>query len=94
MTLSFALRLAAVRLLQAPVRVYRYGLSPFLAPSCRFSPSCSAYALEALEVHGPLKGSWLALKRISKCHPFTFLGGSSGFDPVPPRSHEAACRHE
>jgi putative membrane protein insertion efficiency factor len=50
---------------------------------CRFTPSCSVYALEALKIHGPVKGSWLTLKRLSRCHPIAWLGGSSGFDPVP-----------
>jgi len=74
-----------VALLSAPIYVYRYTLSPMLPRSCRFEPSCSAYALEALSVHGPLKGSWLTLRRLSRCHPIAFLGGSSGTDPVPPR---------
>lgn len=73
-----------VLLLKAPVHAYRYVLSPLLGPSCRFQPTCSAYALEALETHGPLKGSWLALRRLLRCHPITWLGGSSGYDPVPP----------
>lgn len=72
------------KILQAPVHFYRYVLSPLLGPGCRFQPTCSAYALEALETHGALKGGWLALRRILRCHPITWLGGSSGFDPVPP----------
>ena len=75
----------AVFALKLPVRFYRLAISPLLPPSCRFSPSCSAYALEALDVHGPIKGLWLALKRLSRCHPITWLGGSSGYDPVPPK---------
>jgi putative membrane protein insertion efficiency factor len=78
-------RRLGVVLLSAPVHLYRCTLSPLLPPSCRFSPSCSAYALEALSVHGPLKGSWLALRRLSRCHPITILGGGSGHDPVPER---------
>lgn len=66
-----------------PVHVYRYTISPFLPASCRFAPTCSHYALEALHTHGALKGSLLACKRIARCHPFTWLGGGSGFDPVP-----------
>ena len=63
-------RHAAVLALSVPIHAYRYMLSPMLAPSCRFAPSCSAYALEALSVHGPIKGVWLALRRLSRCHPF------------------------
>lgn len=65
--------------LSAPVYFYRACISPLTPPSCRFTPTCSAYALEALKKHGPLKGSWLTIKRISKCHPW----GGSGYDPVP-----------
>jgi putative membrane protein insertion efficiency factor len=61
------------------VQIYRYVISPWLPNSCRFTPTCSAYALEALRLWGPFKGSWLALKRISRCHP----RGGHGFDPVP-----------
>lgn len=66
--------------LQAPIRFYRAWISPLLPPSCRFYPTCSAYAMEALGVHGPAKGSWLAVKRIASCHPFH----PGGIDPVPP----------
>ncbi|MCA8971631.1 MAG: membrane protein insertion efficiency factor YidD [Planctomycetes bacterium] len=68
--------------LSLPVRFYRRFLSPLKKPCCRFHPTCSSYALEALEVHGAIKGSVLAARRILRCHP---LGGS-GFDPVPHRS--------
>jgi len=62
------------------IRFYRKFLSPLKgAPSCRFTPTCSQYALEALEKYGALKGSWLAIKRILKCHPFH----PGGYDPVP-----------
>jgi len=67
------------RALIAMVRFYRKGISPLTPPSCRFLPTCSAYALEALEKYGALKGSWLAIRRLSKCHPFH----KGGFDPVP-----------
>jgi hypothetical protein len=70
----------AVRLLQALVHAYRLFCSPLLGPGCRFEPSCSAYALEALERHGALRGSWLGLRRVLRCHPFR----AAGFDPVPP----------
>jgi len=77
-------RQGAVLLLSAPIHAYRYVLSPLLPPSCRFHPTCSAYALEALAIHGPIKGTWLAVRRLSRCHPIAFLGGSSGIDRVPP----------
>ncbi|HSM05427.1 MAG TPA: membrane protein insertion efficiency factor YidD [Longimicrobiales bacterium] len=64
----------------AVVRFYRGWISPLTPPSCRFTPTCSAYALEALESHGALKGSWLSVRRILRCHPW----GGSGHDPVPP----------
>ena len=61
------------------IKIYQYIISPALGPKCRFTPTCSQYAVEALKKYGLLKGSWLAIKRISKCRP----GGGSGFDPVP-----------
>ena len=67
------------KLLIALVRLYRYTLSPFLGGSCRFLPTCSAYAIEALQTHGAFRGSLLAIRRLSACHPL----GRSGFDPVP-----------
>jgi len=78
------LRRLAVALLSAPVLVYRHLVSPLLPSVCRFQPSCSQYALEALRRHGPVHGTALTLKRLSRCHPITWLGGSQGFDPVPP----------
>jgi uncharacterized protein len=77
------MRRFAIALLSAPIRAYRALLSPLLPNVCRFTPSCSVYALEALKVHGPVKGAWLTVRRLSRCHPITWLGGSSGFDPVP-----------
>ena len=62
------------------VRGYRYTISPLLGPRCRFLPTCSAYAEEAIARHGGLHGGWLAIRRIARCHP---LGGA-GYDPVPP----------
>jgi len=79
------LRTLAIEALKAPIRLYRLAVAPLLPPSCRFEPTCSAYALEALETHGPFKGFYLAARRIARCHPITWLGGSSGFDPVPKR---------
>jgi putative membrane protein insertion efficiency factor len=67
------------KLLVALVRFYRKNISPLKQPSCRFTPTCSAYALEALEKYGALKGSWLALRRLLKCHPFH----KGGYDPLP-----------
>ncbi len=64
-----------------PVRAYRLILSPWVGFNCRYQPTCSAYALEALEKHGALKGSALAAARICRCHPW----GGSGYDPVPDR---------
>ncbi len=68
-------------LLLGLVRGYRLGISPLLLPCCRFYPTCSQYAIEAIETHGPLRGSWLTAGRIGRCRP----GGGSGYDPVPPR---------
>ncbi|MDE6574091.1 MAG: membrane protein insertion efficiency factor YidD [Muribaculaceae bacterium] len=70
---------AVVYLLSLPIYFYRSCISPLTPPSCRFTPTCSAYALEALQKHGPIKGMWLAIKRICRCHPW----GGSGYDPVP-----------
>lgn len=64
----------------ALVRAYQYSLSPFVGFHCRYQPTCSAYAIEALRAHGPVKGLWLAAGRLSRCHPW----GGHGFDPVPP----------
>lgn len=61
------------------IRCYQYALSPFLGPRCRFHPTCSHYACGAIERHGVLKGAWLALKRVLRCHPWH----SGGYDPVP-----------
>lgn len=71
-----------VVVLSALIHAYRLLLSPVLGQNCRFAPSCSAYALEALATHGVARGAWLALRRILRCHPW----GGSGYDPVPPAS--------
>lgn len=67
------------------VRFYQVAISPMLPAACRFTPTCSQYAIEALRLHGPLRGSWLALRRILRCHPW----GGSGYDPVPPAKKHA-----
>ncbi len=71
-----------VQLLAFPIRVYRWLISPLLPRSCRFHPSCSVYALQALETHGPVRGLFLAAHRLARCHPFN----PGGLDPVPPAS--------
>jgi uncharacterized protein len=71
---------AAARVLVLLLTGYRRFISPLLGPRCRFYPSCSAYALEAVQVHGALRGTWLAARRLSRCHPFH----AGGLDPVPP----------
>ncbi|HKI99179.1 MAG TPA: membrane protein insertion efficiency factor YidD [bacterium] len=76
------------KLLMALVRVYQLFVSPLLPPACRFHPSCSRYAMQALREHGALRGSWLAGARVLKCHPFH----PGGYDPVPPVRHRTAAR--
>lgn len=66
-------------LLLLPIRFYRGYISPMLPPACRFTPTCSQYAMEALQKHGPLKGLYLTIRRILRCHPW----GGHGYDPVP-----------
>lgn len=66
-------------LLILPIRLYQLCISPLLPSSCRFTPTCSQYAIEAIRRHGPLRGLWLAMRRILRCHPC----GGSGYDPVP-----------
>jgi len=77
----------AVAGLSIPIHFYRRFLSPLTPPSCRFHPTCSAYALEAIESHGPLRGLQLAIRRLARCHPISILGGGSGLDPVPHSKH-------
>lgn len=68
-----------------PVKIYQWVISPILPNSCRHNPTCSSYMIEALKIHGPIKGLWLGTKRISRCHPW----GGFGEDPVP----EKKCKH-
>ncbi len=70
----------ASHILRALVRGYQGLVSPILPPACRFHPSCSAYAIEAIDAHGAVKGGWLMLKRLARCHPWN----QGGYDPVPP----------
>ncbi len=74
-----ALKKALVFILIIPVRIYQWAISPMLGPSCRYTPTCSVYSIQALKKHGPFKGLWLATKRILSCNPW----GGSGYDPVP-----------
>jgi putative membrane protein insertion efficiency factor len=74
-------RAAVVRAAVVLIRGWQLSLSAVLPPSCRFQPSCSTYAIEALERHGPVRGTWLAMRRIARCHPL----GAAGYDPVPER---------
>ncbi len=73
------------RLLTAMIRAYQMVLSPVLGNNCRFHPSCSEYAREAIESHGAVRGGWLSLKRLGRCHPFNH----GGLDPVPDPHHTA-----
>jgi len=75
------IRWLMVTLLSVPIKIYQWIISPALPRTCRYYPSCSEYALEALKVHGPLKGLIMGTKRILSCHPW----GGHGHDPVPPR---------
>jgi putative membrane protein insertion efficiency factor len=75
----------AARALTMPIVFYRRFISPLFGPVCRYQPTCSAYALEALRTHGALHGGWLAVRRIARCHPFH----AGGYDPVPPRKGES-----
>lgn len=76
------LRRALVLVMVFSIQLYRWVISPVLGGNCRFEPNCSGYALEALQTHGPVKGTWLAIWRIARCNPW----GAWGYDPVPPKS--------
>jgi uncharacterized protein len=75
-----------VRALMLPIVFYRRFISPLFGPVCRYQPTCSTYALRALRTHGALRGGWLAVRRIARCHPFH----AGGYDPVPPRKGAAS----
>ena len=77
-----------IQLLLLPLRFYKWAISPLLPPMCRFHPSCSVYAMGAIAVHGPFKGTWLAARRVSRCHPFN----PGGLDPVPERDGMSALK--
>ncbi len=68
-------------ILLVPVYFYKFAISPFTPATCRHHPTCSEYAVQALKIHGPFKGFWLATRRILRCHPW----GTQGYDPVPPK---------
>jgi len=74
-------------LLKALIRIYQYAISPMLPPRCIHEPTCSRYALEAIEVHGAARGLWLTLRRLLRCHPFA----RGGYDPVPERGASRAA---
>ena len=67
------------------VRFYQLAISPLFPPSCRYTPTCSQYMIEAIQVHGPLRGGWMGLRRIGRCHPW----GGHGYDPVPKKQQQA-----
>ncbi len=75
------------RILRATVRAYQLSLSALIGRQCRFLPTCSDYANEALQIHGAAAGTWLALKRLLRCHPWA----AAGHDPVPPAPSHATC---
>jgi putative membrane protein insertion efficiency factor len=78
----------AARFLALPIQAYRLVLSPWVGHNCRYQPTCSCYALEALDKHGAVRGGVLAVRRLASCHPF----GGSGYDPVPPVSQVSSVQ--
>ncbi len=77
------------KILLGMIRAYQLTLAPFVGQQCRFTPSCSRYAAEAIRVHGAARGSWMAIRRIGRCHPFC----EGGLDPVPPRDDGRGAGH-
>jgi putative membrane protein insertion efficiency factor len=73
-----------------PIKLYQWFISPLLPNSCRHTPTCSAYAVEAINIHGIIKGIWLGIIRLSKCHPW----GTHGYDPVPPKKVKRVINNE
>lgn len=84
--MSYVARMLAAAMLAA-IRAYRFVVSPLFGPACRFHPSCSRYAEQAIGTHGPVRGAILALRRLGRCHPFH----PGGFDPVPPAEDAGRC---
>ena len=76
------------KIIQELIRIYQRSVSPLLGARCRYYPSCSQYALEAVRMHGPARGLWLGVRRVARCHPLH----PGGFDPVPPR-HGSQAQH-
>lgn len=83
------IRRVIVFILLIPIRFYQRCISPLTPPRCRYTPTCSQYAVEALQKHGPLKGLWLAIRRLLRCHPW----GGFGYDPVPDEFHFFSRKH-
>lgn len=84
------IRTAVGSILVFMIRIYQGLISPFFPGACRYSPTCSEYVVEAVKVHGPLKGGWLGIRRISRCHPW----GGEGYDPVPPKKGDTDVKQE
>jgi hypothetical protein len=78
------------QILIALIKLYRYAISPYLAPSCRYTPTCSSYAIEAVQRFGVFRGGWLAMRRISRCHPWH----EAGYDPVPENNDLTLTRRD